>query len=1340
MITPGPPTSSSTRPDPLDQEKDSLPGPPTVPHSTEPVGLTNVATHGSQRNNSISLREVEPVSVRLDHLTVTVDESPGLLSRLKSYWGHKNATGQATVSHVKTILDDISGEMRSGTLTAIIGGSGSGKTSLLNQMSGRMHGNRLSFSGRTLFNGSEDAARVRSAYVIQQDILLPTLTIRETLRYAADLRLPASIGKKERRQLVEEVIVELGLKEAADTRIGNSEHRGCSGGEKRRTSIGVQLLSNPSLLWLDEPTTGLDSTSAYQVIRTLRSLARKGRTIIVTIHQPRSEIWDLFDNVILMTKGSPAYVGSAKECLPYFAKLGHELPPFVNPAEFLIDIVSVDNRDPEAERIAQARVDHIKSAWREHVSQLVCTPPVAEPKLVPKSPTRRIRTTHASLSQQIRVLSARTWIVTIRDPMGMFGSLIEAIAMSVITGWIFLQVDGSLSGIRSRQGALYTAAALQGYLILLYETYRLTIDIQLFDEESRQGIVGVPAFLISRRLARLLIEDIPVPLIFSLIFYFMTGFRTDGNEFMTFFSVILLEHYIAVCFATTCVAISRHFAEASLVANLAYTLQSMACGYFIQANTIPIYVRWTKWIAYVFYAFGALCANEFTGHFYDCPLEGGASNPACKEYTGQFILASLGLPDNWIWRPILALLGFAIAFYLGAAVILRYWKAEIGMARARPSNSDDSAGKEVLLARSSEEVRTISVGLDAYSLDIDKRSWKTRTTKSILKPLTAEFEPGAINVIMGPSGSGKTSLLNSIAGRLKDDVTTRYRKQGRVTFNGLTPSDDVVHAIVSFVEQDDDALLASLTVRETLRFAAGLRLPKWMSKSQKIQKAEEVLLKMGLKDCADNLIGNDLIKGISGGEKRRVTIAVQILTEPRILLLDEPLSGLDAFTALSIMDVLRGLASEGRTLIVTIHQPRSDLFRHFGNILLLARGGYPVYAGPAQGMLPHFAAQGYHCSKSTNPADFALDVITVDLQDETREAASRAKVDSLIAAWTPSNATTTTTTTNTHTTITTPAQLGSLARTPAPLSLALPLLLHRATKNLLRQPNLMAARIGQVIGLGIVLALFFAPLKNDYFSVQNRLGFLVEIAPLYFVGMLNNIAVYPAERDVFLCDHSDRVYTVSAFFLTYTALEVPFEIVTALLFAVLAVLACGLERSAEIFFLIAFNAWCIVNCGESLGIMFNSLVEHTGFSMNVMSVFLSVAQIMGGVISLSIPPFLQAFNHLSPIKYAIGNMAPYTLRSQHFTCEDWQRLPNGNCPIETGEQVLELYKLNYKHPEMNVMALGICAIVYRVLAYLVLKFKMERWWRKGWRWRRGKGKGGKKKEVGTVSQVSERGA
>lgn len=298
-------------------------------------------------------------------------------------------------------------------------------------------------------------------------------------------------------------------------------------------------------------------------MKTLQNLARKGRTIIVTIHQPRSEIWGLFDNIILLTRGKPAYAGSADECLPYFENLGHKMPPFTNPAEHVIDIVSVDNRSEEAEATAQLRVNRLTEAWREHASTMQTEKISGEQASTVQKSTKGSRARDISLLQQIRVLTARTWVVTLRDPMGMFGSLVEAITMAVIIGWIFLQLDGSLSGIRSRQGALYIASAMQGYLILLYETYRLTIDIHVFDEEARQGVVGIPAFLISRRLARLLIEDIPVPLIFSIIFYFMAGFRKDGEVFLTFFSVILLEQYIAVCFATVCVAVSRNFAGVS---------------------------------------------------------------------------------------------------------------------------------------------------------------------------------------------------------------------------------------------------------------------------------------------------------------------------------------------------------------------------------------------------------------------------------------------------------------------------------------------------------------------------------------------------------------------------------------------------------------------------------------------------------------------------------------------------------------------------------------------------------------------------------------------------------
>ena len=681
-------------------------------------------------------------------------------------------------------------------------------------------------------------------------------------------------------------------------------------------------------------------------------------------------------------------------------------------------------------------------------------------------------------------------------------------------------------------------------------------------------------------------------------------------------------------------------------------------------------------------------------------------------------MQSLGYPSDWIVRPILVLLAFAIAFFLGAGLILQFWKVGIGITKAQKNDTDYSSGKESITSHSLDGIRTVTMRLDNYTLDIQKRDiWlKKRPKLSILKPLNITFEPGVLNVIMGPSGSGKTSLLNLMARRLHSSIATRYETSGEMFFNGAIPSEKVIRSVCSYVCQDDDTLLPYLTVRENLHFAAGLRLPAHLSTEQKRQRAESVLLKMGLRDCADNRIGNDIVKGISGGEKRRVTIATQILTDPRILFLDEPTSGLDAFTASSIVEVLRGLAEEGRTLILTVHQSRSDLFHCFHNILLLARGGYSVYASKGSSMLSHFASLGFDCPTTTNPADFALDLITVNLQNANKEAKSREKVQSLILEWDKSKQTVN----QTFSHVATPAELGSLARSMTPFRIAFPLLLHRSFINFRRNPPSIVARTTQVLGYAICVALFFAPLQSDYYSVQTRLGYIQEFAPLYFVGMLQNVAVYPDEKAVFYREHDDNSYSVEAFFIQYTLAEIPFEIFTSLLFAILTVLAAGLHRTASLFFIVTFNAFAIVSCGESVGIIFNTLFDHTGFAVNVTSVVLSVAQIMGGVMSLHIPSFLQAFNNLSPIKWSIGNLAPYTLAGVHFSCTDDQRLPNGQCPINDGKDVLNLYNLN-RNAGLNLLALGICMVVYRVLAFLVLKAKKTRWaWRDRLRsrWRR----------------------
>ncbi|XP_038062182.1 ABC transporter G family member 14-like [Patiria miniata] len=236
-----------------------------------------------------------------------------------------------------TILHGVSGKAEPGKVLAIIGPSGSGKTTLLHVISGRLA--ELSF-GTVSLNGTPltKALRRRIALVLQDDIFFSNLTLRETLLFTARLRLPSSIPYKAKVQRVDEIVDTLDLNKCQDTRIGDYLRRGISGGEKKRANIACELLTDPAVLILDEPTSGLDSTTSLHLIQTLKTYAEKThKTVVMSIHQPSSQIFHLFDHLLLLAEGQVIYIGEADHALNYFASLGLHCEPNFNPADFLID-------------------------------------------------------------------------------------------------------------------------------------------------------------------------------------------------------------------------------------------------------------------------------------------------------------------------------------------------------------------------------------------------------------------------------------------------------------------------------------------------------------------------------------------------------------------------------------------------------------------------------------------------------------------------------------------------------------------------------------------------------------------------------------------------------------------------------------------------------------------------------------------------------------------------------------------------------------------------------------------------------------------------------------------
>jgi ABC-type multidrug transport system ATPase subunit len=209
----------------------------------------------------------------------------------------------------------------------------------------------------------------------------------------------------------------------------------------------------------------------------------------------------------------------------------------------------------------------------------------------------------------------------------------------------------------------------------------------------------------------------------------------------------------------------------------------------------------------------------------------------------------------------------------------------------------------------------------------------TVSGKSILSNVNGYVEPGQMLAVMGPSGAGKSSLLDILSRKHKRGIAT-----GSILINGASPTRRQFKRLTGFVDQDD-SLMGTLTVRETLTYAALMRLPRKMPLKAKQRRVEDVIQELGISKIADSQIGIPGQRGISGGEKRRVSIGKELVTSPSLLFLDEPTSGLDAYNAGVVMDCLKRLAHEGkRTIIVTIHQPRSNIFKMFDSLMLLSGG------------------------------------------------------------------------------------------------------------------------------------------------------------------------------------------------------------------------------------------------------------------------------------------------------------------------------------------------------------------------------------------------------------------
>uniref|UniRef100_A0A0E0RGE9 ABC transporter domain-containing protein n=1 Tax=Oryza rufipogon TaxID=4529 RepID=A0A0E0RGE9_ORYRU len=425
----------------------------------------------------------------------------------------------------------------------------------------------------------------------------------------------------------------------------------------------------------------------------------------------------------------------------------------------------------------------------------------------------------------------------------------------------------------------------------------------------------------------------------------------------------------------------------------------------------------------------------------------------------------------------------------------------------------------------------------------------------ILDGITGHARPGEVLAIMGPSGCGKTTLLDTLAGRLGPEMN----QTGVILINGR--QEKLAFGTSAYVTQDN-VLMSTLSVREAVYYSAHLQLPDTMLASEKRAHAERVIREMGLSDTMDTRIGGRITKGISGGQRKRMSICIEMLTRPRLLFLDEPTSGLDSAASYHVMShITRVAAREGMTVIAAVHQPSGDVFDLFHGLLLLAYGRM-VFFGTVSNATEFFTQSGFPCPHLRNPSDHFLRTINKDFDEGTMESSKANRKTAAEATNILTNAY--------HSTYSekTANEIGGTPfrrKEQASFLTKLLVLTRRSFLNMHRDIGYYWMRLGIYLGIGICLGTIFYQVGYSYSSIQSRCEVIMYTTALVTFMAIGGFPSFVEDIKLFRRERLSGHYGVMEFVISNTLSATPYLAVIAVIPGAMMYYLTGLTRGAEHF-------------------------------------------------------------------------------------------------------------------------------------------------------------------------------
>ncbi|PIN25403.1 Pleiotropic drug resistance proteins (PDR1-15), ABC superfamily [Handroanthus impetiginosus] len=1194
---------------------------------------------------------------------------------------------------VVKILQDISGIVRPSRMTLLLGPPGSGKTTLLKALAGKPDDD-MRVTGKITYCGHEFHEFVPQrtcAYISQHDLHYGEMTVRETLDFSgrclgvgtryemllelsrrekeagikpdpeidAFMKATALVGQ-ETSLITDYVLKILGLDICADIMVGDDMRRGISGGQKKRVTTGEMLVGPAKAFFMDEISTGLDSSTTFQIVKFMRQMVHiMDITMVISLLQPAPETFDLFDDVILLSDGQIVYQGPRENVLEFFEYMGFRCPERKGVADFLQEVTSKKDQEQywckRNQPYRYVSVPEFAQAFNSfHVGQQLMVELRVPYDKSRAHPAALVKEKYGISNWELfRACFSREWLLMKRSSFVYIFKTTQITIMATIALTVFLRTEmssGQIEDASKYWGALFFSlinVMFNGMQELAMTVFRLPVFFK------QRDCLFYPAWAFA---LPIWVLRIPISIMESslwIIFtYYTIGFAPSPVRFFKQLLAFIGVNQMALSLFRFIAAAGRTQVVANTLGTFTLLMVFVLGGFIVAKDDIEDWMIWGYYVSPMMYGQNAIAINEFLSERWSAPTNG--SEPT----VGKTLLRDRGLftTETWYWICIMALFGFSLLFnvlFIGALTYLNPLgdnKAIIADDNEEKKNKQriTSTGEGVqMTARNGEQRRGMVLPFEPLSLAFNHVNYyvdmpaemKTQGVNEerlqLLRDVSGAFRPGVLTALVGVSGAGKTTLMDVLAGR-----KTGGYIEGTISVSGY-PKNQATFARVSGYCEQNDIHSPYVTVHESLLYSAWLRLAADVNTETRKMFVEEVMELVELNPLRNALVGLPGVDGLSTEQRKRLTIAVELVANPSIIFMDEPTSGLDARAAAIVMRTVRNTVDTGRTVVCTIHQPSIDIFEAFDELLLMKRGGQVIYAGPlgrqSHKLVEYFEAvpgvtkikEGY------NPATWMLEVtssaveaqLDVDFAEIYANSALHRRNQELIKE------------------LSAPAPGSKDLYFPTQYSQSFltqcKACFWKQHWSYWRNSQYNAIRFFTTVVIGILFGVIFWQKGDQIHRQQDLLNLLgATYAAVLFLGATNASAVQSVvaiERTVFYRERAAGMYSELPYAFAQVAIETIYVAIQTFVYALLLYSMIGYHWTGEKFFYFYYFIFMCFTYFSMYGMMVVALTPGHQIAAIVMSFFLSFWNLFSGFLIPRplIPIWWRWYYWASPVAWTI---------------------------------------------------------------------------------------------------------